>query len=145
MGGLIMGQTTGRGFVRSALVLTASIAAVALVMLPYAMGQAGSAGPIGLAAAAAICLLSGWAGEALACLFARRGAPLAGLLAGMAARLAPPLGVCLILAAQGVDGRRHLAFVCYLLAFYLVTLALETWLAVKRVNPPSADLNHGTR
>jgi hypothetical protein len=30
-----------------------------------------------------------------------------------------------------------LAFIVYLLAFYLVTLALETWLAVGRLAPTS--------
>ncbi len=51
----------------------------------------------------------------------------------MAIRMVPPLAICVVLAAQGADGREHLAFIGYLLAFYLVTLAVETWLAVKRV------------
>lgn len=144
MHGLTSGQTIRRGFVRSALALTAFIAAIALVLLPYAMRQSGSAGPIGVAAAATISLVSGLASEGLACLLVGAGTPLVGLLMGMTARMAPPLVICLVLAAQGAGGRQHLTFVCYLLAFYLVTLTLETWLAVKRVHTPS-DLNHGTR
>ena len=44
------------------------------------------------------------------------------------------LAVCIGLAAFGQSGRQHLAFIGYLLTFYLVTLALETWLAVKRAH-----------
>ena len=142
MGGLQRGPTTSRGFVRSALALTAVIAFTGLIFLPYAMRQSGTAGPAGLAGAAAICLVAGWASEGLGCLSIRMGAPLAGLAMGTAARLAPPLVICLVLAAQGADGRQHLAFVCYLLTFYLVMLAVETWLAVKRVGHTPSDLNH---
>jgi hypothetical protein len=38
----------------------------------------------------------------------------------------------MLLALQD-GGREHLAFVVYLLTFYFVTLALDTWWAVKRV------------
>ena len=145
MRGVTSGQTTSRGFVRSALMLSACIGAIALVLLPYAVLQTGSAGPMGVAAAAAICLISGVASEGLAWLFTGMGTPLTALLTGMAARMAPPLVICLILAAQGAGGRQHLEFIGYLLAFYLVTLTLETWLAVKRVHHASSDLKHGTR
>ena len=143
MYGPISLQMTSRGFLRSAFVLTSSVVVVAFLLLPYAVGQAGSAGPLGVVAAGAICLVAGLVAEALSLVMSRSGTPLAGLLSGIALRMAPPLVVCLILAAQGADGRRHLAFVCYLLAFYMVTLAVETWLAVKRVSHTPTDLNRG--
>jgi hypothetical protein len=88
---------------------------------------------LGVVVAAVICLLSGLASEAFAATSWRNGSPLLAMLVGMAARMVPPLVICLALAAQGAQGRRHLAFVGYLLAFYFATLAFETWLAVKRV------------
>ena len=128
------GQTSGGSLVRSAFVLSSCIAVIALILTPYAIGQTGSAGLIGVLAAALICLFSGLASEGFAYISGRGATPLLGMLLGMAARMAPPLVICLVLAGQGADGRRHLAFVCYLLVFYFATLAVETWLAVKRVN-----------
>ena len=131
-----------RGLVRPALLLAGCIVTVALVLLPFAMGRSGSNGPLGLAAAAAICLAAGWVAEAMAYALSRSVAPLGVMLLGMAVRMIPPLGICLFLAAQGASGRQYLAFICYLLTFYLVTLALETWLTVKRVSGDSSHLNH---
>jgi hypothetical protein len=145
MHGLASGQTRRGSFGRSALALSVLIGAVALLFLPYAMLHSGSTGPWGVAVAAAITLVSAWASEGLAFASRRSGGPLAGLLMGMITRMAPPMVVCIVLAAQGVDSRRHLPFICYLLVFYLATLALETWLAVQRVPHTTPDLNHGTR
>jgi len=136
---MINGQTISRSFVRSALTLAVCIFATAVVLLPVAMQQSGSGGPIGLAGAAAICLASGCAAEAISGPLARAGSPLVALLLAMMVRTMPPLVLCLILAARGNDGRQHLALIGYLLAFYVVTLAMETWLAVKRVSGPLSD------
>jgi hypothetical protein len=144
MHGLISGQMTSRGFLRSAFVLCSSVLLVALLITPYSVRQTGSAGVLGLAGAGAICLFAGLAADAFGIAMSRSGTPLAGLLGGIAFRMLPPLTICLVLAAQGAHGRRHLAFVGYLLAFYMVTLALETWLAVKRVSEAPTNLNHKT-
>jgi hypothetical protein len=126
-------KTTRARFLRSALMLAGCVLLVALLIAPLAAGKSGSGSLAGLALAAAICLLTGWAAESLSCLLHGRVTPLAVMLLGMAIRMAPPLGICVALAALGASGRAHLAFIVYLLAFYLVTLALETWLAVGRV------------
>jgi hypothetical protein len=126
-------QATDYGFVRSALMLLACVFAVALVLLPYAINQAGSAGPFGLAAAAGICLVSGLAAEAASYALTRSASPLAGQLSGTIIRMLLPLFACLILALQGFSGRENLAFVCYLLTFYMSSLVMETRMAVKRV------------
>jgi hypothetical protein len=127
-------NATNRGFVRSALILAGSILAIAapLCLLSIATEQTGLGGPPGVAIAAAVCLLAGWASDGAAAFVHRAVSPLAALLAGMSLRLVPPLVVCMLLALRG-GGRDHLAFVVYLLAFYFVTLALDTWWAVKRV------------
>lgn len=139
MHGLTNGQLSSHGFVRSALLVTACILGVGVVLLPVAMKQDGSGSVLGLLAAGAVCLLAAIVAEALSCLLARTGPPLAALLVSTAVRFTPPLLVCFYLAATGASGRQHLAFVCYLLAFYLATLAVETWLAVSRVSPKSRN------
>lgn len=142
MHGLTNGQLSSHGFVRSALIVTACMLGVGLMLLPIAVYQDGSGSALGLLAAGGICLLAAYLAEAFSCLLTRTGPPLAAMLVSMAVRFTPPLLVCFYLAATGATGRQHLAFVCYLLAFYLVTLAVETWLAVSRVSQPSAD-HHG--
>jgi hypothetical protein len=126
---------TKRCFVRSALILAGSILAIAapLCLLSIAMEQSGLSGPAGVAIAAAVCLVAGWASDGVAAIVHRTVSPLAAMLVGMSLRLMPPLVVCMLLALRG-DGREYLPFVVYLLTFYLVTLALDTWWAVKRVS-----------
>lgn len=133
MGGWSNANAANRGFVRSAMILAGAtlVIAVVLCLVAVATSQTGSGGPWGVAAAAAICLLGGWAAEGVATLVHRAGSPLGAFFAGMALRLFPPLLVCTFLAMQG-GGRQHLAFIVYLLTFYFMALALDTWWAVQR-------------
>ena len=131
--GSTSGQVTSHGFVRSALMLVACLSVVALALLPVAMSGTGSSGLAGLAVAAGVCLLAGFAAEGLSTFLANSGTPLAAAMVGMGVRMLPPLVLCVALAATGQSGREHLHFICYLLAFYFATLVIETWLAVKRV------------
>jgi hypothetical protein len=108
-----------------------------LALAPFAFSKTGSAGLGGVALAGAITLVCGLLTEGAAHLLGRQTSPLVTMLLGMGIRMAPPLGICLYLAAQGARGREHLAFIVYLLAFYLVTLALETWLNVSRISATS--------
>jgi hypothetical protein len=126
-------KPTPTSFLRSSLLLAGCVGVVALLLAPFAMRSTGSAGFGGLALAASICLAACWAAELAIFSLGSHVSPLSGMLLGMAIRMVPPLGVCVALAAQGANGRQHLAFIGYLLAFYLVTLALETWLTVHRV------------
>jgi hypothetical protein len=131
------------GFARSAIMLSACVVTVALVLTPFALGRTGSGGLLGLFAAAVVCLFSGLVAEALS-EFISRTSPFAAFLIGMMVRMFAPLGVCVALLAAGQSGRDHLPFIAYLLTFYLSTLGLETWLAVKRsANPPNS--NHSPR
>lgn len=128
-----IGQDKSPGFVRPAIMLLTCIALVALALLPSAFNREGSAGLGGLAVAASVCLVAGFAAEAISTFLARTGIPLAAAMVGMGVRMLPPLMLCVGLAATGESGRSHLAFVFYLLAFYFATLVTETWFAVKRV------------
>jgi hypothetical protein len=144
MQGLMSGPTTTRGFVGSAIMLTACTVAVALVLAPIAAGKSGSSGPLGLIAAAAVCLLSGLAADCIGS-FVTRTSPVGAALVGMMIRMIVPLGVCVALLASGQSGRDHLPFIGYLLTFYMVVLALETWLAVKRSAQPPTNSNRSVR
>jgi hypothetical protein len=144
MHGLSAGQTAD-SFLRSTAMLAASTATIGLVCLPFAIGQSGSGGPIGLTGAAAVCFICGIVSEGISLVMLRAGAPLIAMLLGMAVRMAPPLVICLVFAAQGAHGRQHLAFIFYLLAFYCATLAVETWLAVARASKGSPSLPEETR
>jgi hypothetical protein len=141
MRGLTSGHSGSGGFVHAARMLFACTAATALVLLPFAIGRAGLAGPVGVAVAAAVCLACGLMSAAVTSLLGTTRSPLIAMLVGMAVRMAPPLFICLILAAQRTESGRYLAFICYLLAFYFATLAVETWLAVKRTANTSNHLN----
>ncbi len=82
--------------------------------------------------AALVCLAPAVA--ALGVSFRFLGTPhaLAAVLLGMMLRAFPPLIVCLLLALRG-SGADYFHFVCYLLLFYMVTLAVETYLSVQLV------------
>jgi predicted permease len=144
MTGITDSKANGYGFVRGALALIACVFAVALALLPIAAHQSGEAGLRALGAAAGICLISGLAAESLSHYLTRISSPLAGQLSGMLIRMFMPLGVCLVLALAGISGRENLGFVCYLLAFYIAMLVVETWLAVKRVAQPTRSQRQGT-
>ncbi len=135
-------KPTQSSFLRSSLLLAGCMGAVTLLFAPFATPMTGSAGLGGLAGAAAICLAAGWTAELVIYSLGSFIAPLSAMLLGMAIRMMPPLGVCVVLAAWGASGRQHMAFISYLLTCYLVTLALETRLTVLRVahaNAPSAS------
>jgi hypothetical protein len=128
------------GLVRSAIMLTACVLATALILMPVAAMHAGSNGPLGLAIAAGICLISGLIGE-LASIIVSLTSPVGGAICGMMVRMFIPLGVCLAILAAGQNGREHVYFIVYLLTFYMVVLGLETWIAVKRSSDPPASSN----
>jgi hypothetical protein len=138
-------SSPARGFLHPALLLAGLILAVALLLLPFALVRSGSGGIGGLGAAAAFCLVIGWIAEGLAWLLRGRVAPVGEMLISMAVRTGAPLGLCLFLAASGQSGHQHLAFIGYLFAFYFATLALETYLAVRRIAGRSSQLSTAAR
>jgi hypothetical protein len=131
-----------RGYLHPALALAGILFVVALLLTPFAVSRSGSAGLGGIAVAGLVCLFAGWIAEAIAFALAGRVAPVGIMLLGMAVRVLPPMAICVGLLASGESGRDHLAFISYLLAFYLVTLALETYTAVKRLAPAPHQAKH---
>jgi hypothetical protein len=98
---------------------------------------------LGLLFAAVVCLGSGIVAEGAAAVLGSA-SPLGAMVLGMMVRMFAPLGVCVAILAAGHDGREHLAFIGYLLTFYMVTLGMETCLALKRAGDQSSS-NRGTR
>jgi hypothetical protein len=140
MHGLTNGLAARYGLVRLAFMLSACILAAALVLMPLAATQSGTNGPLGLAAAAGICMFSGLTAEFII-VFMSRTSQVGAALCGMLVRMFVPLGVCLAILLAGQSGPDHVYFIGYLLTFYIVVLALETWVAVKRT--PGTSSNSG--
>jgi hypothetical protein len=132
------------GFMRSAISLAACISAAALLFMPVALQQTGTAGVFGLLAAAGICLGSGVVAEG-ASIGLAPASPLGAMLIGMMVRMFAPLAVCVAILASGQSGREHLPFIGYLLTFYMATLGLETWLSLKRAAGQTSQSNRSPR
>lgn len=119
------------GQVRDAARLAGVAAATLAVIAPVAY-LAGHRG--GLAAAALACVVCGTAaiaGLIVSQRYAQRDQAVAGVLAGMAVRISLVPGALLALRFWGVDlVETGLAF--FLVAFYLIMLAADTWLSAAR-------------
>jgi hypothetical protein len=144
MHGLTRGLAAMHGLVRSGIMVSACVLATALMLMPIAATQTGSNGPLGLAAAAGICWFSGLIAEGAVAILSRS-SPVGGAISGMVVRMFVPLGVCLAILAYGQNGRDHVYFIVYLLAFYMVVLGLETWIAVKRSSAPPSSSHRSLR
>lgn len=119
-----------RGFATSCCWLAAALGAALLVALPLLTYVAGPSGTTAALVAAAICLATGIASLVLMHLPWSADAVLARTLLASAPRVAVPLLVCILVYRSGgvlVDGQ----LVYCLLSFYLVSLGVETWLAVR--------------
>ncbi len=109
-----------------------TIVAAALVLIsPLAWLAYGPAGVFAATVAAALCSATSLTSLAFAHSQAE-GQVLVRVLVGMALRMSVPLLVCVVIALR-FDIRSFAGFVYFLLVFYLVTLATETWMSLQRV------------
>ena len=118
-----------RGLLTSQIALALAVVAMGAAVGAIAWWVAGSSGVAAAGLAGATCWLGAAGALETATLLARRGHGLAGLLAGMAIRMGVPLAMALILFVRGgplVEG----GLLYYFLAFYPLTLAVETALCV---------------
>jgi len=120
------------GLLRYVLLLIGAVAALYAALAPIALWQQGLRGLAESAAAAVVCLLPAVA--ALGVSYRLLGTPqaLGAMMLAMGLRLMPPLVVALLLATRGT-GADFFPFVCYLLLFYVATLAVETCLFVQLI------------
>lgn len=134
MGGWSNTSWVNLSFVRSSFITVIFVLTLAAVLsVPAAaLGHFGSAGPLGIWSAAGVCLAGVLAGNVATAWCRGADSALLTLCIGIFIRMLPPLTACLFLASRG-GGREHIAFVAYLLTFYLTTLTLDTFWAVHRV------------
>jgi len=121
-------------YLRSATWLTCAIGALLVLLMPFALWNSGATGAIEVTIAAAICLLPGLVALWFTSQSAGSNQVLFGLLFSMGLRILPPLVICLALSLRST-GAEYFSFIVYLLLFYMATLALETTLSVRLVQP----------
>ena len=124
----------GSVYLRGAAWLTSVVMVVLMLLLPLAYWNSGVVGVLELVAAAAICLFPGLIVLKFTSQSTDANQVLFGLLISMGLRLLPPLVICLVLSLRST-GDEYFNFICYLLLFYMVTLALETYLSVRLIRP----------
>jgi len=118
------------GFFSCASLLVGGTVAFFTLIAPIVFWLQGLNGIVEALTAVLICLFSGLSALAVSLLPVSRQQPLVGLLLAMALRVLPPLVVCLLLAKRG-SGTDSLGFIIYLIVFYLLTLAAETFLSLR--------------
>jgi hypothetical protein len=102
------------------------VAALAALIGPLGYWAYGWPGVWAVLSAAALCGSTGIAAFWVGRHFLAHGHAIGGVLGAMAIRMGIPLVICLALAVRG-NADSMAGFVYYLLAFYLGTLAVETW------------------
>lgn len=120
------------GLARCAIVLILIMLGFVLAALPLAYWLGGAAVE-SLLAAVGVCVAPGLGALAISHYFAATDRQLLGMLMAMACRLLPPLVVCLWLALNksAMNGQ---VFAGFLIAAYLVSLAVETFLSLRAID-----------
>lgn len=110
------------------------LTAICLVLAPLVWALQGSAGIVALVTAALFCGASASGAQLIAVLLVGSAYPIHAVMIAMLLRMVPPLALC---AAVGL--RRgpltDAGIVFYMIGFYLITLAVDTWLSVRRISP----------
>jgi len=133
-------------FVARQLLLVATMAVVALVIVPWAYLQAGWSGLVTALVAGGVCCVCSCVCLGLFEILRKRQQVLEAMLAGMILRMGLPLGLCLLARAAGQGVWKDTLFgemsraglIYYVLSFYLATLAAETLLVVAVTQNPEA-------
>lgn len=127
---------------RHALFVTLTLAGCWVLAAPAIYLAQGIDGLAAAGAAVLVCTLAAIAAAVVAGIAMRHGNPLASTLLPMGIRMALPLVVCLIVEygdrnQPGTPGQlaEH-GLSLYIVGFYLVALAIDTWLTVGRIQSP---------
>jgi hypothetical protein len=108
-----------------------------LLVLPLAYSVGGATGTGAALVAVVLCLIGGELGLLIAAAFRGPAAAMHGLMLGLLARMAMPLLVGATLHVK-VPALADAGMVFYLIAFYMVGLACETWLILSTIEPSLA-------
>ena len=110
------------------------LTAFCLILAPFVWALQGNIGLVAMGAAAFFCGASAIGAQLIAVLLVGPAHPIHAVMIAMLLRMVPPLALC---AAVGL--RRgpltDAGMVFYMIGFYLVTLAVDTWLSVSRISP----------
>jgi len=129
-----LGKLQQGGLLLQSAVLGLVVAVAYGLVAPVAGYLAGGGGLTAAAVAAAFCLGGASVALLMAHLFRGPNGALAGVLLGMAARMVIPLGGGYACHANG-GPLAEAGLLYYLLVFYPITLALETWLSLPETKP----------
>jgi hypothetical protein len=110
--------------------LLGSVCIFTVTVLPFTIWFQGMHGVLELGAAALVCLFSGFIVLGVSLRSINTNQALQGMLLSMLFRLLPPLMMCMLLALRG-SAADYFGFICYLLAIYMLTLAVETIISVR--------------
>ncbi|MCU0875520.1 MAG: hypothetical protein MUE50_24575 [Pirellulaceae bacterium] len=134
----MLAQSRSPSFWTASAVLTLVIVAVFPVFAGIGHWRAGWSGVAAAGAAAGVCWAGGFLALIAAGLFRSSGNAVNGILVGMACRTGLPLVAGVILHTHG--GALAAAGVfAMILGYYLVTLAAETWLAIRVMGASKRD------
>lgn len=122
------------GFLLQWAVLGLAVAVAFALVGPVAWYLAGPLGLTAAAVAAGLCLVGATVALLSVHLFRGPSVAVAGVLLGMAARMVIPLGGGFVLHTHG-GPLAEAGLLYYLLVFYPITLALETWLSLPETKP----------
>ena len=134
----------GNNFYTCAKPFVAGVLGLSVLLLPCVLVLQGRNGFLEAGAAALLCTSAGLVALAVVSWQTRQQQPLGGMLLAMVLRILPALAVCMLLAIQG-EGKQYISFISYLIVFYLVTLALETYLSVQLVHQIHAEQSRTTK
>ncbi len=120
------------GLAARAALLVGLFAAYLLCAAPVAWILSGPPGCFAAALSAAVCLISGWLAIFATSVIAPPDKPAAHVLVGMMIRMSLPLCACLIVTERS-PGLTQAGFPGFLIAAFLLGLAVETWISVSQI------------
>jgi len=135
---------TPNGFLSCALLMVGAVVLLFLALTPAVLFLQGAAGLQPAAMAALVSLLVGFTVLGVSHLPSLRAKPLVSMLLATALRMIPLLAIGVAVALTR-DKNEHFGFVCYLVLFYIATLAIETYSAVQLAQSHATSLSHTAR
>ncbi|HVU90002.1 MAG TPA: hypothetical protein VHD36_21905 [Pirellulales bacterium] len=110
------------------------LTAICLLAAPLIWFLQGSDGLVAAGIAALFCTLSAIGAQLIASLLAGPAYPVHATMLATMLRMAPPLFLCMLVGLRR-GPLTEAGIVFYMIGFYLVTLAVDTWLSVSRISP----------
>ncbi len=107
---------------------------VSILLAPFIWFLQGNSGLVAAGIAAIFCGASAIGAQWMAALLMGPANPVHATMLAMMLRLAPPLMLCMAIGMRR-GPLTEAGIVFYMIGFYLLTLAVDTWLSVRRISP----------